>query len=143
MGRGLSPQWPRTRVGRRRLQGACSHGAQDPSGCVEQPFGFAPAIVAWGFGKRDDKQRRSCYMALMATRLKAPIDPDDELAAILEDAALNDDGAAARSHLEAGFPIYYSDDDTPDDVIIKEYPDGRRELVRVDVDGEHFVQAIA
>jgi hypothetical protein len=30
----------------------------------------------------------------------------------------NDDGAAARSHLEAGFPIYYSEDDTPADAII-------------------------
>ena len=82
-------------------------------------------------------------MALMATRLKAPIDPDDELAAILENAGLHDDGAAARSHLDAGFPIYSSEDDTPDDAIIKEYPDGRRELVRVDIDGEHFIQAIA
>lgn len=79
----------------------------------------------------------------MATQLKAPIDPDDKLAAILEDAGLHDDGAAARSHLEAGFPIYYSETDTPADAIIKEYPDGRRELVRVDADGEHFIQAIA
>lgn len=79
----------------------------------------------------------------MATRLKAPIDPDDELAAILENAGLHDDGAAARSHLEAGFPIYYSEDDTPAEAIIKEYPGGRRELVRVDLDGEHFIQAIA
>ena len=51
--------------------------------------------------------------------------------------------AGARSHLEAGFQIYYSEDDTSDDVIIKEYPDGRRELVRVDVDGEHFLRALA
>lgn len=79
----------------------------------------------------------------MATQLKALIDPDDELATILENAGLHDDGAAARSHLEAGFPIYYSEFDTPADAIIKEYPDGRRELVRVDVDGEHFIQAIA
>lgn len=78
----------------------------------------------------------------MATRLKAPIDPDDELAAILENAALNDDGAAARSHLEAGFPIYYSEDDTPADAIIKEHPGGRRELVSFDVNGERFIQAI-
>lgn len=56
----------------------------------------------------------------MDTQPEERIDPDDELAAILEDAGLNDDGAAARSHLEAGFPIYYSEDDTPDDAIIKE-----------------------
>ena len=44
----------------------------------------------------------------MATRLKAPIDPDDELAAILENAGLHDDGAAARYHLEDVFPMFYS-----------------------------------
>ena len=79
----------------------------------------------------------------MATLLKTPIDPDAELAAIIENAALNDDGAAARSHLEAGFPVYYSEPDTPTGVIIKEYPGGRRELVHFDLDGEHFVQTLA
>lgn len=79
----------------------------------------------------------------MATLLKSPIDPDDELAAIIENAALNDDGAAARSHLEAGFPVYYSEPETPEGVIIKEYPGGRRELVRFDLAGEHFVQTLA
>lgn len=78
----------------------------------------------------------------MATFLNPPIDPDDELAAIIENAALHDDGAEARSHLEAGFPIYYSEPETPEGVIIKKYPDGRRELVRFDLHGEHFVQAI-
>ncbi|WP_149000822.1 hypothetical protein [Escherichia coli] len=42
-----------------------------------------------------------------------------------------DDGAAAREHLEAGFPIYYTEDDTPADLLIKEHPGGRRELVKV------------
>ncbi len=79
----------------------------------------------------------------MATLLKPPIDPDDELAAIIENAALHDDGAEARSHLDAGFPIYYSEQETPQGVIIKEYPGGSRELVRFDRHGEHFVQAIA
>ena len=82
-------------------------------------------------------------MTIVATRLKAPIDPDGELAAILEDVALSDDGAAARSHLEAGFAIYYSEPDMSADTIIQEYSDGRRELVRVNVDGEHFIQAMA
>lgn len=79
----------------------------------------------------------------MATRLKPPIDPDDELATTLENAARNDDGSIARAHLAAGFPIYYSEADTPADAIIKEYPGGRRELVSFDRQGEHFVQAIA
>jgi hypothetical protein len=79
----------------------------------------------------------------MATLLKAPIDPDAELAEIIEHAALNDDGAAARWHLEAGFPVYYSEPETPEGVIIREYPGGRRELVRFNLEGEHFVQALA
>lgn len=45
-----------------------------------------------------------------------------------------DDGAEARSHLTAGRPIYYrSEDDTLPNVVLKEYPDGRRELVRFDM----------
>ncbi|MBB4642697.1 MULTISPECIES: hypothetical protein [Sphingomonadaceae] len=79
----------------------------------------------------------------MATQLKSPVDPDDELATIIINAALHDDGAAARSHLEAGFPVYYSEPETPADAVIKEYPGGRRELVRFDLHGEHFVQAMA
>ncbi len=43
---------------------------------------------------------------------------------------------AARDHLAAGYPIYYSESDTPAGLIIKEYPDGRRELVRFDYAGE-------
>src|SRR3546814_16572156 len=61
----------------------------------------------------------------------------------IQNAARQDDGAIASSHLAAGFPIYYSEADTPPDAIIKEYPGGRRELVSFDLQGEHFVQAIA
>ncbi|ENV35483.1 hypothetical protein [Acinetobacter gerneri] len=50
---------------------------------------------------------------------------------ILTDLVSADDGAAAQMHLAAGFPIYYSEDDTPADLLIKEYPSGKRELVRV------------
>src|SRR3546814_6674074 len=73
----------------------------------------------------------------MATRLKPPIEADDELAMTIENAARQDDGAIASSHLAAGFPIYYSEADTPPDAIIKEYPGGRRELVSFDLQGEH------
>lgn len=52
---------------------------------------------------------------------------------ILRDLLKPDDGAAAQSHLDAGFPIYYAEDDTPADLLIKEYPDGRRELIRFGV----------
>ena len=37
---------------------------------------------------------------------------------------------AMREHFAAGLPIDYSEDDTPADLLIEEYPDGRRELVR-------------
>ena len=54
----------------------------------------------------------------------------------------SDDGAAAREHLAAGRLIYYCEDSTPDGVSIKEFPDGRRELVRFDSSGEHLVGTI-
>lgn len=51
---------------------------------------------------------------------------------------LNDEGQAARSHLQRGFPIYYSDSEYPDD-IIRKYPDGRRQIVGIKPDGEIYV----
>ena len=50
-----------------------------------------------------------------------------------------DDGAAARSHFARGQPIYCVAKDTPAGVIEKRYPDGRREYVRFDRDGEQVV----
>ncbi|OIQ80724.1 hypothetical protein GALL_375210 [mine drainage metagenome] len=44
-----------------------------------------------------------------------------------------DDGAAAKEHLAAGRPIYYGDDAFPGEVI-KEYPDGRRQIVVMNAD---------
>lgn len=43
-----------------------------------------------------------------------------------------DDGAAARTHLAAGRPITYTDDSFPDHMIRK-WPDGRCELIEVDL----------
>lgn len=57
-------------------------------------------------------------------------------------AARHDDGAAAREHLEAGFPIYYREDDTPEGLLIKEHPGGRRELVRFDEAGDEVIRAL-
>jgi len=57
-------------------------------------------------------------------------DSDEQLWRDLLSAAKHDDGAAAQRHLEAGRPIYYAEDDTPEGLLIKEYPNGRRELVR-------------
>ena len=48
-----------------------------------------------------------------------------------ERALKHDTGEAAQDHLNAGYPIYYEDPQYPD-YNVKEYPDGRRELVTVD-----------
>ena len=43
---------------------------------------------------------------------------------------LKDDGSAAKAMLAANQPIFYAEDDTPNGLFVKEYPDGRREWVR-------------
>ncbi|GAN81515.1 hypothetical protein [Acidocella aminolytica] len=59
-------------------------------------------------------------------------DPNEALWRNLLHAARHDDGAAAKELLQAGFPIYYAEDDNPVDLLIKEHPSGRRELMRFD-----------
>jgi hypothetical protein len=54
----------------------------------------------------------------------------------------DDDGAAAREHLESGNPIYYCEPSTPDGTAVKHYPNGYRELVTFDETGEHFVATL-
>ena len=49
-------------------------------------------------------------------------------------AITHDDGAAAKEHLAAGRPIYYGDDAFPGE-LIKEYPDGRRQIVELSANG--------
>ena len=53
-----------------------------------------------------------------------------------------DGDLAAREHLAAGRPVYYADDDTPDGLLIKKHPDGRRELVRYRRNGDEVVRAL-
>lgn len=50
-----------------------------------------------------------------------------------------DTGEAARAHLEAGRSIYYSEDDTPEGLLIKKLPNGHRELVRFAPSGDVVV----
>jgi hypothetical protein len=50
------------------------------------------------------------------------------------------DDSAARASLAAGVPIYYAEDDTPADGVIKEYPDGHRELVAFVNGSEKFLR---
>lgn len=42
----------------------------------------------------------------------------------------NDDGLAAKQHLAAGRPIYYGDERYPEG-IVKESPNGQRQLVSI------------
>lgn len=48
---------------------------------------------------------------------------------------------AVQRHLAEGRPVYYSEDEHPDD-IIKEYPDGSREIVTLIEGKEVFVRSI-
>ena len=54
-----------------------------------------------------------------------------DLSREIERAVHCDDGLAAKSHLAAGRAIYYGDPRYPGQ-IVKEYPDGRRQLVHID-----------
>src|SRR5262245_17150383 len=55
----------------------------------------------------------------------------------------SDTGEAAQAHLAAGHPIYYGDPAYPGHVV-KEYPDGRRQLVDFDlkIGVETVIQAL-
>lgn len=55
----------------------------------------------------------------------------------------NDGGRAAREHLQAGFPIYIRTDETPKNAVEKRFPDGHRQLVKWDLDGEHVLCDLA
>lgn len=52
------------------------------------------------------------------------------------------DGAAAKEHLAAGRPIYITEDDTPQGLLIKQYPSGRRELVRFNRTGDEVIRVL-
>jgi hypothetical protein len=69
----------------------------------------------------------------MMTEGEAFLDSPD-----FEQALMNDDGLGAKQHLAAGRAIYYGDEDRPEG-IIKEYPDGRRQLIAVSNKGEQTV----
>lgn len=68
----------------------------------------------------------------------APVDLRD----VIREGVERDGDLAAREHLAAGRPIYYGEDDTPDGLLIKEHPDGRRELVRHHREGDEVVRAL-
>ena len=49
---------------------------------------------------------------------------------------------SSLDHLTAGRPICLAEKDTPDTAAIRKCPDGRRELVRFDSEGEHAVRPL-
>lgn len=52
----------------------------------------------------------------------------------------DDVGSAAREHRQAGFPICSVEDDTPEDLLVREYSDGRPQRVRFDVAGDQVIR---
>jgi len=50
-----------------------------------------------------------------------------------------DNGQAVKDLLAKGIAVYYSDDETPAGLLIREQPDGNRQLVRVNFDGDDTV----
>lgn len=68
------------------------------------------------------------------------IDPNDVHEQLWRDLEkIDGDDTAAREHLAAGRAIYVAEDDTPPGLLIKKYPDGRRELVRFHRNGYEVV----
>ena len=55
-----------------------------------------------------------------------------ELARKIEQSIFADDGRAAKAHLAAGRPVYYGDPKYPGQ-IVREFPDGHREIVTIDL----------
>ncbi|WP_234488128.1 hypothetical protein [Paraburkholderia aspalathi] len=98
--------------------------------------------------KRDYTNKRgktgSCIRkcAMKTPKEQSVHDVNEDIWHDLIKGCLFDDGAAAREHLEAGFPIYYREDDTPGDLLIKEHPDGRRELVRFHEAGDEVIRVL-
>jgi hypothetical protein len=58
------------------------------------------------------------------------LDHTSDLWPVIEEGLARDGEFAVRDHLSAGFPVYYSESNTPSGLVVKEYPDGRRKLVR-------------
>lgn len=50
--------------------------------------------------------------------------------------------SAVRWHLAAGRPVYYRKPDTPEGLLLKEYPDGRVELVEFNQERDRVVEVL-
>lgn len=75
-----------------------------------------------------------------ASQLDFPTEADERrFVSTFTQALANDTGEEAKRHLAAGRPIYYGDDSFPDGVV-KEHPDGRRQLVTFKNDVEIVIK---
>jgi len=70
------------------------------------------------------------------------MDIDELFDASIHDFIQNHAGKAAQETLKQGIPIYYSENDTPDDLFIKEYPSGKKELVRWSEQGDTVIREL-
>ena len=68
-------------------------------------------------------------------------DDFDEFERAIED-FMKDPGQVTRDILAEGHPIYYREDDTPKECSIREYPNGRKELVRFVARGSDEIEVI-
>lgn len=66
------------------------------------------------------------------------VSQEDDFWRELERQMEHDDGAAARSHLEAGRWITYRDKNYPG-AMVREWPHGKRELIQADLFGNIVV----
>jgi hypothetical protein len=81
----------------------------------------------------------------MAERPASCLSKDGEISLIslFEADLAHDRGEAALLHLQAERPIHYVEESTPDGHVIRERPNGDRELLRVDDDGStHVIGAV-
>ena len=67
------------------------------------------------------------------------IDVLDNLWSHIGKSEIHGDGSEAARHLAAGRPIYYADPAYPGK-LVKKFPDGRRQVVRFDLDDQEIVE---
>lgn len=79
---------------------------------------------------------------MIATSMIEERDEDSTFIAELEKKLMQPDDTTARAHLDAGFPIYYMEENTPENLIVKEYPGGRRQWIRLINDQEQVVKEL-
>ena len=65
--------------------------------------------------------------------MKAPTEKElNELWESIGQMDINPGALAAQEHLAAGHPVYGHEDGLAPDELIKEYPDGRKEVIRLE-----------